>query len=244
MFRDMLNRGVIVYFDNILVYSNSLEEHICQVRAVLQRLIQYQLYAKAEKCEFNQTVATFLGYVISQEAVVMDEKKVKAGLEWPLPRTVKELQRFLGFTNFYWRFIRDFSSFTAPLTTMTKHHATKLTRSSESQFRNLCIQELVHCSAHPPTSGSRTPIHCRGLNFKPCVWRFTFSLSRITSKVIYMCLLFSQINSSRTELQCGQLWTSGHEISTRLMGPLAGRSITPIYSSHQSQESLISRSNN
>lgn len=133
MFRDMLNRGVIVYIDDILVYSNSLEEHIRQVRAVLQRLIQYQLYAKAEKCEFHQTSTTFLGYVISKEGVAMDERKVKAVLEWPLPRTVKELQRFLGFANFYRRFIRDFSSIAAPLTAMTKHQSTKLTWSSESQ---------------------------------------------------------------------------------------------------------------
>ncbi len=67
VFRDMLNRWVIVYMDDILVYSDSLETHISHVRAVLQRLISHQLYAKAEKCEFQQTSTMFLGYVVSPE---------------------------------------------------------------------------------------------------------------------------------------------------------------------------------
>ncbi len=120
VFRDMLNRWVIVYMDDILVYSDSLEMHISHVRAVLQRLISHQLYAKAEKCEFHQTSTTFLGYVVSPEGVAMDDHKVQAVLNWPKPMTVKEMQRFLGFANFYRRFIRDFSSIAAPLTSMTK----------------------------------------------------------------------------------------------------------------------------
>lgn len=101
IFRDMLDKWVIVYIDDILIYSNSMEEHIRQVRLVLQRLIQYKLYAKLEKCEFPQTSISFLGYIISQEEVAMDEKKVRGVLDWPLPQTIKKLQRFLGFANFY-----------------------------------------------------------------------------------------------------------------------------------------------
>lgn len=92
VFRDMLDRWVIVYIDNILIYSNSLQEQIQHVQSVLSRLIQYQLYAKAEKCEFHQTSISFLGYIIGQEGVAMDESKVRVALEWPQPRTVKELQ--------------------------------------------------------------------------------------------------------------------------------------------------------
>lgn len=75
VFRDMLNISVIVYIDGILIYSNTLPEHVQHVRAVLQRLIQYQLYAKAEKCEFHTTSTTFLGYIISPEGVAMDESR-------------------------------------------------------------------------------------------------------------------------------------------------------------------------
>ncbi len=125
IFRDMLDRWVIVYIDDILIYSNTREEHIHHVRSVLKRLMQYQLYAKAEKCEFHQTSISFLGYIISQEGVAMDERKVEAVLKWPKPQTVKELQRFLGFANFYRRFIRDFSKIAAPLTAMTKRHSAR-----------------------------------------------------------------------------------------------------------------------
>ncbi|KAL0187127.1 hypothetical protein M9458_018797, partial [Cirrhinus mrigala] len=127
VFRDMLDRWVIVYIDDILIYSSSLQEHILHVRAVLQRLIKHQLYAKAEKWEFHQMSISFLGYIISHEGVSMDEAKVRAVTEWPQPQTLKELQRFLGFANFYRRFIRGFSLIAAPLTSMTKRSSPHLT---------------------------------------------------------------------------------------------------------------------
>ncbi len=80
VFRDMLDRWVIVYIDNILIYSNTLEEHIRHVRLVLKRLMQYQLYAKAEKCEFDQTCTSFLGYVISQEGGSNGREERQSGL--------------------------------------------------------------------------------------------------------------------------------------------------------------------
>ncbi|KAL0154119.1 hypothetical protein M9458_050578 [Cirrhinus mrigala] len=126
VFRDMLNRWVIVYIDDILIYSSSHAEHIQHVRAVLQRLIKHQLYCKEEKCEFHQEKVAFLGYIISPEGVAMDEKKVNAVRNWPRPTTLKELQRFLGFANFYRRFIRGFSSVAAPLSSMVKRGISRL----------------------------------------------------------------------------------------------------------------------
>lgn len=99
---------------------------------MLQRLIHHKLYAKAEKCEFHRTSTAFLGYVISQEGVAMDDSKVRAVLKWPQPRILKELQRFLGFANFYRRFIRNFSGVAAPLTSMTKRHSMRLSWSPEA----------------------------------------------------------------------------------------------------------------
>ncbi len=101
VFRDMLSQFVIVYIDDILIYSDSLYTHVKHIRAVLKRLIQHQLYAKIQKCEFHQTQISFLGYVINSEVVTMDDSKVQAVLNWPKPTTVKELQRFLWFANFY-----------------------------------------------------------------------------------------------------------------------------------------------
>ncbi|KAL0151624.1 hypothetical protein M9458_053025 [Cirrhinus mrigala] len=94
--------------------------HIQHIRSVLKCLIEHQLYAKAEKCEFHKTATTFLGYVIGPEGVTMDEHKVKSVLNWPQSSTLRELQCFLGFANFYWCFIRNFSSVANPLTSMVK----------------------------------------------------------------------------------------------------------------------------
>ncbi len=135
----MLNRWVIVYIDDVLIYSDSYEDHVQHVRVVLQRLIANQLYAKTEKCEFHQSTVSFLGYVISSGGVAMDERKVRAVVNWPRPLSVKELQRFLGFANFYRRFIRNFSTVAAPLTSMSKKGPQRLvwTPRATSAFQEL-----------------------------------------------------------------------------------------------------------
>ncbi len=112
--------GSLSISTTFLIYSKSLEDHVKYVRAVLRHLIDHQLYAKAEKCEFHQESVSFLGYVISSGGVAMDDKKIRNVVNWPQPATLKELQRFLGFASFYRRFIRNFSTIAAPLTSMTK----------------------------------------------------------------------------------------------------------------------------
>ncbi|KAL0195414.1 hypothetical protein M9458_008986 [Cirrhinus mrigala] len=120
VFREFLHRFVIVYFDDILIYSRNLAEHRQHVQQVLQKLRQQRLYLKLEKCEFHLPSVQFLGYVISAEGVQMDQGKVTAIQNWPQPTTIKELQCFLGFSNFYRRFIQNYSSITAPLTSLLK----------------------------------------------------------------------------------------------------------------------------
>ena len=117
--RDMVNRFLFVYLDNILIFSRSLPEHIQHVRAVLQRLLENQLFAKAEKCVFHQHTTSFLGFIITKGGLEMDPEKVKAVVEWATPQSRKELQRFLGFANFYRRFICNYSAITVPLTSLT-----------------------------------------------------------------------------------------------------------------------------
>ena len=117
--RDMLNRFVFVYLDDILVFSKSLAEHVQHVRLVLQRLLENQLFVKAEKCEFHVPSTSYLGYIISEGQMSMDPSKVTAVSEWPQPTSRKHLQQFLGFANFYRRFIRDYSRVAAPLTALT-----------------------------------------------------------------------------------------------------------------------------
>ncbi len=117
--RDMVDQFIYVYLDDILIFSHSLQEHVQHVRQVLQRLLENGLYVKAEKCVFHAQSVPFLGYIVSAEGVHMDTDKVQAVVDWPTPDSRKALQRFLGFANFYRRFIRNFSQLAAPLTALT-----------------------------------------------------------------------------------------------------------------------------
>lgn len=119
--RDMLNRFVFVYLDDILIFSKTVEEHVQHVCSVLQRLLESSLFVKAEKCEFHSSLASFLRYIITPGSIQMDPAKISAVLDWPNPDSRKQLQRFLRYANFYHRFIRNYSSVAAasPLTTLT-----------------------------------------------------------------------------------------------------------------------------
>ncbi|KAK3550598.1 hypothetical protein QTP70_000675 [Hemibagrus guttatus] len=125
--RDFLHRFVLVYIDDILIYSRSMADHQHHVMEVLRRLRSHHLFLKAEKCLFHQPSVQFLGYVIDRSGVRMDETKVAAVRDWPRPTSVKELQRFLGFANFYRRFIRGYSSVTSPLTNLLRNKPKSLT---------------------------------------------------------------------------------------------------------------------
>ncbi|KAJ8374999.1 hypothetical protein SKAU_G00055790 [Synaphobranchus kaupii] len=117
--RDLLGRSVFVYIDDILIFSQSPQEHVRHVREVLQRLLENQLFVKAEKCSFHASTVPFLGFIIEEGSIRADPVKIKAVTEWPQPTSRKHLQQFLGFANFYRRFIRNYSSIAAPLTKLT-----------------------------------------------------------------------------------------------------------------------------
>uniref|UniRef100_A0AAY4CER3 Gypsy retrotransposon integrase-like protein 1 n=3 Tax=Denticeps clupeoides TaxID=299321 RepID=A0AAY4CER3_9TELE len=138
--QDMLGRWVYAYLDDVLIYSPTLESHIQHVRAVLKRLLAHRLYCKLEKCAFHQRSTTFLGFTISSQGVAMEPKKLEAVASWPLPTTLKQLQRFLGFANFYRRFIRGYSTVAAPLTALTKPSPGpfRLTPEAIQAFKSLC----------------------------------------------------------------------------------------------------------
>ncbi|KAK3573775.1 hypothetical protein QTP86_032955 [Hemibagrus guttatus] len=147
VFQDILGKWVIAYIDDILVYSTSLEEHVRHVREVLSRLQRHHLFVKPEKCEFHQTTMTFLGYVIMRQGVKMDVTKVQVVTEWPSPTTVKELQQFLGFANFYRHFIRNYSSVAGPLTSLLKEKPRRLTWTDQAQA---AFQQLKDCFTTAP----------------------------------------------------------------------------------------------
>ena len=110
----------VVYLDDILIYSSEVSDHWRHVRQVLQRLKEFQLYVNLKKCAFATTEVEFLGFVVSTEGVRMDEERIRTIKEWPKPKTYRELQVFLGFVNFYRRFIYQYSRIAGPLTGLLK----------------------------------------------------------------------------------------------------------------------------
>ena len=117
--RDMLNIFVVVYLDDILIFSRSVEEHHQHVRLVLQRLLENRLFVKAEKCVFHSDSVTYLGNVVEAGQMRADPAKVKAVEEWPRPTNRTQLRRFLGFAGFLRRFIKGYSQIAAPLNALT-----------------------------------------------------------------------------------------------------------------------------
>jgi len=120
LFSDLLDVCVVVYLDDILIYSDDITQHRKHVKEVLKRLRKAGLYAKAEKCEFHSDSVKYLGYVLSPAGLTMSDAKVKTIQEWPEPKKVKDIQSFLGFANFYRRFIFNYSDIVIPLTRLTR----------------------------------------------------------------------------------------------------------------------------
>jgi hypothetical protein len=121
IFANLIAKGkVALYLDDILIFTKTLEEHRHLVNEVLQRLRTHDLYLRPEKCEFEKEEIEYLGLVIQEGKIGMDLGKVKAVKEWPVPKNLCEVRGFLGFSNFYRRFIEGFSKTARPLNDLTK----------------------------------------------------------------------------------------------------------------------------
>ena len=113
--RSFLGRFVVVYFDDILVYSKNQEDHLHHLEEVFKVLRAQRLFGKLEKCEFFSTQVTFLGYVVSKDRISMDQAKVEAIKSWPTPTSITEVRSFHGLISFCRRFIKGFSTLTDPI---------------------------------------------------------------------------------------------------------------------------------
>jgi len=138
IFRPFLDSFVVVFIDDILVYSKTFEEHEKHLITVLQILKDKKLYAKLSKCEFWLEEIKFLGYVISKEGVSVDPTKVEAVLQWEPPKSVTEIRSFLGLASYCRRFIEGFSRIVMPLTQLTKKgQKFEWTEKCENSFQEL-----------------------------------------------------------------------------------------------------------
>ena len=117
IFSDMVDVCVVIYLDDILIYSNNIDEHHTHVWEVPRHLQKHRLYAGAPKCIFHTNTVK---YLLSPTGLTMDSAKVQVIQNWPEPRKVKDIQSFLGFVNFYRRFIHEYSNIVILLTRLTQ----------------------------------------------------------------------------------------------------------------------------
>ena len=116
----LIDKCMIIYIDDILIYSKNEKEHEQHLRQVLTLLRQNKLYAKASKCEFFKERVEFLGHIVSSEGVETEVKKVQTVADWLEPKNVKEVMSFLGLCNYYRRFIKGYSAISAPITNLLR----------------------------------------------------------------------------------------------------------------------------
>lgn len=140
IFQQYLDRFILIYLDDILIYSENEEQHIEHVRIVFELLLKNQLYCKFTKCEFHVDSVEFLGYIVSNNGLQMNPKKIEVILNWKQPTNRLEVMSFIGFANYYRRFIRDFAKIARPLHVLTKKESDFMWNESAAE----AFQTLKH----------------------------------------------------------------------------------------------------
>ncbi|XP_042980015.1 uncharacterized protein LOC122310203 [Carya illinoinensis] len=137
IFKSLLRRCVLVFFDDILVYSKTIEEHKNHLRVVMGILEEHHFFIKAFKCAFMEKELEYLGHFISGEGVKVDQRKIEAMVDWPLPHDISALRGFLGLTGYYRRFVKNYGLIAKPLTSLLKKDNFSWTQEAREAFEEL-----------------------------------------------------------------------------------------------------------
>jgi hypothetical protein len=137
IFRGQLRKYLLVFFDDILIYNKTWDEHLAHLGKVLDIMKAQSLYAKESKCEFGMRELLYLGHIISGQGVQVHQEKIRAIVDWPMPKNLTELRGFFGLCSYYRRFVKGFSQLGAPLTDLTKKGAFHWTEESQQTFNKM-----------------------------------------------------------------------------------------------------------
>ena len=170
VFRPYLDQFVLVFIDDILVYSRDEQEHEQRFKIILQTLREKKLYAKLSKCEFWLKEVSFLGHIMSAEGIRVDPAMIEAMVNWKPPQSVIEVRSFLGLAGYYRRFVKGFSVITSPLTKLLKKGVkfewTDRCQDSFEQLKEMLVEALVLTQSTPGkeytlySDASRTSLGC------------------------------------------------------------------------------------
>jgi hypothetical protein len=168
VFGDYINKFVIVFLDDIIIYSNSLEEHEQHLRLVMQKLRDYKLYAKESKTSLVMREVEFLGHYIGYKGLRVMDDKIKAIKEWPQPKNVREVKAFLGLAGYYRRFVKGFSEIALPMTELTKTVTNKLMEWGVEQQNSFnAVKQALQSAPILILPDTKKPfvVHCDASNY-------------------------------------------------------------------------------
>lgn len=134
VFSSYLRKFVLVFFDDILIYSKTWVEHLNHIRLVFETLRLHKLFLKKSECSFGESQVTYLGHIIHRQGVSVDNSKISAVIDWPRPQTIKALRGFLGLSGYYRKFVKDYGLLAAPLTNLLNRDQFQWSESAEEAF--------------------------------------------------------------------------------------------------------------
>jgi hypothetical protein len=137
IFGSYMRKFVLIFIDDILVYSKTFDEHLEHLKLVFQVLSEHKLFIKVSKCTFAQQSISYLGHIISKDGVAIDPAKTEAMLNWPVPQNFTELRGFLGLTGYYRKFVQNYGSLARPLTNLLHHKHFVWSDSAQQAFDKL-----------------------------------------------------------------------------------------------------------